>query len=66
MVVVENKTKLLDIGDYATFDEINEYVKNMGFELISSPTRLHSEKKKCLNRITFNNTGNNEFLFKKL
>lgn len=51
--------------EYATFEEIKDYMENLGFELIKSPTVLPTEEKKLLNRVTFNYTGNNEFVFRK-
>jgi len=51
--------------EYAIVDEINAYVKNLGFELISNPTKLDSPQKNFSNQFSFNNTGCNEFVFKK-
>lgn len=51
--------------EYATFGEIKDYMEDLGFELIKAPTVLPAEKKKLLNRVTFNYTGNNEFVFRK-
>ena len=51
--------------EYATVDEINDFVKNLGFKLIGNPTKLDSPKKNFFNQFTFNNTGCNEFIFRK-
>ncbi len=52
--------------EYATFDEMRDFVEGLGFALVRAPRTLPSEKKRFLNRFTFNYTGNNEFVFKKI
>lgn len=51
--------------EYGSFEEIKKMVEGLGLTLIKDPSRLPSYKKKFLNRISFNNTGNNEFVFRK-
>jgi hypothetical protein len=51
--------------EYATFDEIKNFVEKLGFKLIKDAVKLPSQRKTLFNRLTFRFTGNNEFVFKK-
>jgi len=51
--------------EYATFEEIKKIMEGLGFKLINAPTKLSSPPRTIFNMISFRNTGNNEFMFKK-
>jgi len=51
--------------EYATFEEIKKLMEDLGFKLINAPTKLSSPLRTIFNMISFCNTGNNEFVFKK-
>lgn len=52
--------------EFAAFDEVNKFVKKLGFKLIKAPTKLPSLKKNFFNQFSILYTGNNEFVFQKL
>ena len=51
--------------EYATFEEIKNFVEKLGFDLIKAPKKLPSPPKTFLNRFSPHYTGNNEFIFRK-
>lgn len=59
--------------EYACFEEIKNYVENLGFSLVNAPTKLPCEKEfkyssylhKIWGILRSANTGCNEFVFKK-
>ena len=51
--------------EYATFEEIKNYIENLGFKLIKAPAKFSSLPKTFFNRFSFKCTGNNEFVFQK-
>ncbi len=51
--------------EFATVEEINSFVEKLNFSLVSNPTKLISIPKKIFNRFSFDQTGCNEFVFKK-
>lgn len=52
--------------EYATYEEVVAYVGTLGFVLAKAPSALSSRANHWWDRITFKNTGNNEFVFKKI
>lgn len=52
--------------EYASFEEMKNFVEKLGFQLVSAPVKIPSPKKTLFNRFTLNFTGNNQFIFKKL
>jgi SAM-dependent methyltransferase len=54
--------------EYASFEEVKDFVESLGFQLIKAPTTLPSIKGKVsfLSIFSLYNTGNNEFVFKKI
>lgn len=55
--------------EYACFDEIKNYVENLGFKLVKAPTILPCEKNKKINIFEIlraKNIGCNEFVFQKI
>jgi len=54
--------------EYASFEEVKNFVEALGFKLIKAPTILPSTKEKIsfLSIFSLYNTGNNEFVFKKI
>lgn len=51
--------------EYASFEEIKNFVEKLGFKLIKAPTKLFSIPKTFFNQFSFHCTGNNEFVFQK-
>jgi len=51
--------------EYATFEEMKNFVEKLGFKLVKAPTKIPSPKKTLFNRTTLNFIGNNQFVFKK-
>jgi len=51
--------------EYASFEEVKEFIENLGFTLVKAPTKLPSVPKTLFNRFSFSYTGNNEFVFRK-
>ena len=54
--------------EFACFDEVKEYVENLGFNLINAPTKLpcgKGVKSNIFDKIRARNTGCNEFVFQK-
>ncbi len=51
--------------EFATFDEIKDFVEEKGFKLIKAAVELPSPSPKFFNRFSFSYTGNNEFVFQK-
>jgi 2-polyprenyl-6-hydroxyphenyl methylase/3-demethylubiquinone-9 3-methyltransferase len=54
--------------EFACFDEVKEYVENLGFNLINAPTKLPCGKGVKINifdKIRGRNIGCNEFVFQK-
>lgn len=55
--------------EYACFEEVREFVENLGFKLINSPVQLPCGKNKKTNLFSIlrtANTGCNEYVFKKI
>jgi len=54
--------------EFACFEEVKDFVENLGFRLIKSPTKLpcgKDEKASLLGILRAKNTGCNEFVFKR-
>ncbi len=52
--------------EYASFNEIKDYVEKLGFKLTKEVVKLPSLPKGLFDRFTIQYTGNNEFVFKKM
>lgn len=51
--------------EYASHQEIAAFVAGLNFTLVQAPTLLSSSVSHWWDRLTFKNTGNNEFVFRK-
>jgi 2-polyprenyl-3-methyl-5-hydroxy-6-metoxy-1,4-benzoquinol methylase len=54
--------------EFACFDEVKEYVENLGFNLINAPTKIpcgEGVRSNIFDKIRHRNTGCNEFVFQK-
>jgi 2-polyprenyl-6-hydroxyphenyl methylase/3-demethylubiquinone-9 3-methyltransferase len=54
--------------EFACFDEVKEYVENLGFNLVNAPTKLpcgKGVKSNIFEKIRGRDTGCNEFVFQK-
>jgi 2-polyprenyl-6-hydroxyphenyl methylase/3-demethylubiquinone-9 3-methyltransferase len=52
--------------EYASFEEMKNFVEKLGFQLVRAPVKIPSPKKTLFNQFTLNFTGNNQFIFRKL
>ena len=51
--------------EYASFDEIKDFIERLGFKLIKAPAKILSPSRTIFNRFSLHCTGNSEFVFRK-